>query len=303
MKNHVLRKVLLALLPALVFTQNYGLMTGNKALGLGFLAIWLVMIWSAWQFTEKNHISERLLRLTELGFFLLPISAVVYTFVLGARVVSNAGSNAEQAGAAIGTAIGGTFVVGLMFVIGLIGGIIMHLITSSYDKKAESSGMKQPETFSNKNGIALSIVGVFFLAIVSGAFASAPTHSSSSSSASNTPATTANAPTQADAPLLELQTFNFTKSYDFDKVQGAVKNISGQKMEGVQVVASFYDKDDNFIKSDDAMIKYNPILPGQISPFETIGTDNPAIKTASVSFKYIFGGTIPTREAESKAKK
>lgn len=302
MKNHVLRKVLLALLPALVFTQNYGLMTGNKALGFGFLAIWLVMIWSAWQFTEKNHISERLLRLTELAFFLLPISAVVYTFVLGARVVGHAGSNAEQAGAAIGTAIGGTFVVGLMFVIGLIGGIIMHLITSSYDKKAEASGVNQPETFSNKNGVALSIVGVFLLAIVSGAVASAPTPSSSPS-ASNTPSATTPEQAQNDAPLLELQTFNFTKSYDFDKVQGAVKNISGQKMEGVQVVASFYDKDDNFIKSDDAMIKYNPILPGQISPFETIGTDNPAIKTASVSFKYIFGGTIPTRDAEPKAKK
>jgi hypothetical protein len=294
MKNHVLRKILLALLPTLVFTQNYGMMTGNKALGLGFLAIWLVMIWSAWQLTEKYHINERLLRLTELGFFLLPISAVIYTFVIGARVVGSAGSDAQQAGAAIGTAIGGTVVIGLMFVVGLIGGIIMHLITSSYDKKAEKSGVKQPETFANKNGVALSIVGVFALAIISGAIASVPT--STTSSTSNAPAT------QDDTPQLELQNFNFTKEYDFDKVEGTVKNITDKKLEGVQVVASYYDKDGNFIKSDDAMIKYNPILPGQISPFEAMGTDNPAIEKASVSFKYIFGGEIPTSRAEPKGK-
>lgn len=301
MKNHILRKVLLALLPTLVFTQNYAMMTGNKALGLGFLAIWFVMIWSAWQLTEKYHISERLLRLTELGFFLLPISAVIYTFVIGARVVGSAGSEAQQAGAALGTAIGGTFVVGLMFVVGLIGGIIMHLITSSYDKKAEKSGVKQPEIFANKNGVALSIVGVFAIAIIFGSVASAPSPTAGSPANSTNEKTTAAAP-QEETPLLELENFNPVHEYGFNKVSGAVKNISDKKLEGVQAVASFYDKDGNFIKSDDAMIEYNPILPGQTSPFETIGTHNPAIEKVTVAFKYIFGGEIPTRRAEPKGK-
>lgn len=167
-KRHTVMKILLALLPALIFTQNYAWMTLNSKLGWAFLIIWALMIWSVWQFTEKNYILERFFRLTEISFFLLPLSAIVFAFVLGSKAISSTTSEAGQAGATIGTAIGGTFIVIISFIIGIIGGIIMHLVASKYDKKAEASSVKQAETISNKHGIILSLVGVIVLAIIFG---------------------------------------------------------------------------------------------------------------------------------------
>jgi len=171
-KKHIVLKILLALLPALIFWQNYAWMTLNYYLGIAFLIIWALMIWSAYQFTEKNHIIERFFRLTEISFFLLPLSAIVFSFVLGSKAVSFTTNGFEQAGAALGTAIGGTFVVVLSFIIGLAGGVIMHLVTNKYEKKAEASGIKQAETLSNKHGIILSLVAVIVLAIIMGSISS-----------------------------------------------------------------------------------------------------------------------------------
>ncbi len=172
MKKHLFLKVLLALFPAVIFEMNYAWMTGNKAVGIGFLLLWALIIWSVWQMTEKNHIIERLFRETEIAFFLLPLSAIVLTFVLGAETISDTSDQFEKVGTAIGTAIGGAFIVGLSLVIGIVGGIVMHLITNNYDRKAEASGVKQPETFANKHGVILSVVGLFLLAIILGIGAS-----------------------------------------------------------------------------------------------------------------------------------
>jgi hypothetical protein len=46
--------------------------------------------------------------------------------------------------------------------------------------------------------------------------------------------------------------------------------------------------------SDDALIDYNPILPGQKSPFKVYATWNPAMDNASISFKFMGGKSIPT---------
>ncbi len=198
--KHPLLKVLMALLPAAIFTQNYAWMTANTSVGIAFLLIWALMIWSVWQLTEKNHILERFFRQTEIAFFLLPISSIIFMFVFGAKAVSSTNDQFQQAGAAIGTAIGGTFVVGLAFVLGLLGGIIMHLITGTFDKKAEKSGVKQPETFSNKYGTALPLVGVLVLAVVLGAVGAASTTKSVSAGARQPSTTEAAAADPTSAP-------------------------------------------------------------------------------------------------------
>ena len=48
-KKHIVLKVLLALLPALIFWQNYAWMTLNAYLWIALLIIWALMIWSVWQ--------------------------------------------------------------------------------------------------------------------------------------------------------------------------------------------------------------------------------------------------------------
>ncbi len=86
------------------------------------------------------------------------------------------------------------------------------------------------------------------------------------------------------------------RSYNFITVSGEVANISNEKLANVEVVVNFYGSDGIFIKSDSALIQYNPILSGQTSPFKAITTDNPAISNFKVNFSYLFGGTISTRD-------
>jgi hypothetical protein len=79
-------------------------------------------------------------------------------------------------------------------------------------------------------------------------------------------------------------------------VEGQVKNIGSEPLRHVTAVATWYSSDGTFIKSDDAVIDYDPILPGQTSPFKTISSSNPAMSKFTVEFKELFGAAIDTRD-------
>ena len=68
------------------------------------------------------------------------------------------------------------------------------------------------------------------------------------------------------------------REYDYAIAEGTVKNVSSEPLSQVEVVVSFADHGGKFITSDDALIAYNPILPGQTSPFKAMVTDDPAIQ-------------------------
>ena len=101
-------------------------------------------------------------------------------------------------------------------------------------------------------------------------------------------------------PQLELVKYTWQTEYGYAILEGQVTNISLQPLTNVAAVASFYDTNGGFITSSDALIDYNPILPGQTSPFKVMATQNPAMKKARVEFKELLGGTIAFRQAESK---
>jgi len=96
--------------------------------------------------------------------------------------------------------------------------------------------------------------------------------------------------------LLELESFKVFGEYGFAHITGRVKNISDKPLKNVEAVGQFFDAQGGFIKEASALVEYNPILPGQVSPFEVLTTSNPAIEKGSVSFKYLLGGTIPTEK-------
>jgi predicted nucleic acid-binding Zn ribbon protein len=149
------------------------------------------------------------------------------------------------------------------------------------------------------NPIAVGCLGVIILFIVlyfigiSTKGTSTPSSSSSSSSSSTT----------SNEPLLELRNWSWHSEYDYAIAEGAVKNISNAKLENVEASVSFLAKDGSLITSSDAILEYNPILPGQTSPFKTMATLNPAMRSAHIEFKYLMGGTIPYKEKEKATKK
>jgi hypothetical protein len=88
--------------------------------------------------------------------------------------------------------------------------------------------------------------------------------------------------------------------WGYHYVEGQVKNVSDKPLKNVTAVGIWLDKDGNFIKSDDALIDYNPILPGQTSPFKTISSGNPAMSKYRVEFKFLFGGKIAVDDQRKK---
>ena len=104
-------------------------------------------------------------------------------------------------------------------------------------------------------------------------------------------------PTIRPTHTLEVQSFRCYTEFSFAFVEGEVKNLTTRRLENVMAVAQWYTSEGTFITSDDALIDFNPILPGQTSPFKTFSTANPAMDNCTLSFKFLFGTTISMREA------
>ena len=80
--------------------------------------------------------------------------------------------------------------------------------------------------------------------------------------------------------------------YGFHTVEGQVTNLTGRNLENVMAVVTWLTDDDQFITADEALIDFNPVLPGQTSPFEVMSSTNPAMSKYRVEFKTLFGGTL-----------
>jgi hypothetical protein len=112
------------------------------------------------------------------------------------------------------------------------------------------------------------------------------------------------APAPPPAPTFDLALISSrgyeSESGGYHYVEGQVQNLSTQALKNVTAVATWFDKDGGFIKSSDAIIDYNPILPGQTSPFKTITSGNPAMSKYSVEFKELLGGTLSVDDRRKK---
>ncbi|MFA5954237.1 MAG: hypothetical protein WC817_01725 [Patescibacteria group bacterium] len=242
-KNRFLpTKILATLLPAAVFTQNWAWMSGNRAMGLGFIIFWALLILHVWSDTNKNKVLKDLFRATEIGFFLLPISALAIMFHVGAAAVRNT-SGAAQAGAAIGTAIGGTLAVGLGFVVGLSGGIIMHLLASRYTHRMEGEPLAQPhlskwEENITRHKTAITVAVLVVLVIVAAA-SSTSTNKLDSSTATTTPVVSSkpSAATIAQEPIpLEIVKSSVTKDIiGMPQANVTIKNVSDKTIDAYKL--------------------------------------------------------------------
>ncbi len=293
--KHLPLKIALALLPAIILSISYGLMAPAGKAGWAFVALWAVTTWSVWQFTEKNHIIERHFRLTEIAFFLLPISAIIASLELGSKAIRSTTNQFEQAGAAIGTAIGGAFITGLFFVIGIVGGIIMHLITTKYDKKAEASGSKQLETLSNKHGLILSLIGFIIVTMVFGTIAHGTSAASDIPSLKTPTVTTPATPKAPRVDINDKVTFEITKKdfskinyQDFITMEVKLTNKTDKDIRGVAGTVTYYDIFDKEIKRMDA--SYDKGLP----------KNSEKIWNATVDFNQFMANDLKLKDTELK---
>lgn len=89
-------------------------------------------------------------------------------------------------------------------------------------------------------------------------------------------------------PLVLLD-WHWSSEHGYVIGEGQVRNVSGRKLENVQAVATFFTADGALVTSDNALIEYNPLMPGQVSPFKVMARHNPMMEKAGIAFK-TFGG-------------
>lgn len=95
-------------------------------------------------------------------------------------------------------------------------------------------------------------------------------------------------------PLLAIKSQHVSRGNGYLTVSGEVNNITSAPLKDVEAVSTFYDKNHNVIKIATALIEYNPVMPGQTSPFKTLTPDNPLVIREITTFKFLMGGKIET---------
>lgn len=95
-----------------------------------------------------------------------------------------------------------------------------------------------------------------------------------------------------DRVTLVLGDWRWGEQHGYAIVEGEVTNISESSIQNVQAVVRFYTLSDQFITSDTSLLKFNPILPGQTSPFKVYAQWNPEMRSARISFSQLFGQTL-----------
>lgn len=131
-----------------------------------------------------------------------------------------------------------------------------------------------------------------------GTLDAAGSNGSASTSTNNPFAAVVAAADATASPKLLLISWKWYQRRDFAIAEGEVQNVSPQNLSAVAATVSFYGDDDKLITSEQSLIEYNPISPGQTAPFKVMAEYDPAMKTATVDFKEFFGGTIPWKKKE-----
>jgi tetratricopeptide (TPR) repeat protein len=96
---------------------------------------------------------------------------------------------------------------------------------------------------------------------------------------------------QANAEI-HLNNFNCRSQYGYVITEGEVTNISNSPIRHLEIIASIYSSDGSFMRSDSALVTYDPVMPGQTTPFKAIGPYNPMISTCKVAFKRFSGAVV-----------
>ncbi|MEP0314142.1 FxLYD domain-containing protein [Hyphomonas sp.] len=91
---------------------------------------------------------------------------------------------------------------------------------------------------------------------------------------------------------MKLGSWRCYSELGFQHIDGLVKNVGDQPLDTVMAVATFLDGKGGMIKTASAMIDFQPIMPGQTSPFKVITTGNPLIRKCVIQMTRMFGGQL-----------
>ena len=85
------------------------------------------------------------------------------------------------------------------------------------------------------------------------------------------------------------------------KIAGEVKNTSQSSVDRLEVMGTARTADGTFVSTGDGRADCRPLLPGQTSPFWALIDYNPAIRSATLSFKDSWGSVIAFSGPQTQA--
>lgn len=91
---------------------------------------------------------------------------------------------------------------------------------------------------------------------------------------------------------LIVEDWHWSRSYGYAIAEGRVTNRTNTTLRNIMAVVEYETSSGQFITSDDSLLDYQDLLPGQTTPFKVYTNLNPAMSSASLSFREMFGGQV-----------
>lgn len=105
-------------------------------------------------------------------------------------------------------------------------------------------------------------------------------------------ATTAYAQTPPVVTIVALTCMKLPRAGEIE-VQGEVQNVSSQPIKLLILSAVFDGPAGQFVSTSDLPVEFDPVMPGQVSPFDGYGDYNPIVRTVKVTPALEGGPSLP----------
>jgi hypothetical protein len=128
-KASLFRVILGSLLIAILALVHSNFLLQGNGLGITFLIVLIATFYFSKKQKNKEDVKHLQYQTASILSFLLPVSAMIYTFVFAGKAIQGAESEAEEAGAAIGSFLGGGVLIFFLFLIGLSLGIVFYILS------------------------------------------------------------------------------------------------------------------------------------------------------------------------------
>lgn len=76
------------------------------------------------------------------------------------------------------------------------------------------------------------------------------------------------------------------------EVQGEIRNTSSQPIKELILSAVFNGPAGQFVSTSDLQVEFDPVMPGQVSPFDGFGDYNPIVRIVKVTPALMLGASL-----------
>ncbi len=149
----------------------------------------------------------------------------------------------------------------------------------------------RPRTVALLLGSVVVVVALFSAPLLGSKDANvAPAAAAVADAAIETPA----APVASPAYELQVGHWNCDEAYGYFTIEGVVTNLTTKPIDSIVAVGTFYDGAGNFVKSDNGLIEYQPLLPHPVQGHDFQQPGDPPLRRRlqGILGRHFFGEAV-----------